>query len=51
MLLIAVQKLTLDTIGIFVNFNSGSAYSYITRVGGEGGLLCKEVVISARMVF
>ena len=47
MLLRAVQKLTLNTIGIFVNFDSGSAYSYIM---GEG-LFCKEVVIPACMVF
>ena len=45
----AFQNLTVDTIWIFVNFNSGSAYSYIT--GGGGGVLCMEIVMPARMVF
>ena len=42
MLLKAIQKLTLNTIGIFVNMKSASPYSYTMRVvmSGTCKLLC-----------
>ena len=48
MLLKAVQKVTLNIIGIFVNLKSASAYSYIM---GDCYVCNLQAVMHARMVF